>query len=400
MSRATRGFSNRAINLSRALVKRRKLRMTVKLCPGCGSSTTQEARFCRVCGAPTKAFDASDGQVSPQAQTIPLTEDIRSTDGLSKEERQKQKAATTSKISRVEVEKLLQRGHTAEQEDDGGAAAQAGHQSLAAEQTEASVADESYAAPTTSELQTPPVVASASQSTSTSPARRRSSLWLASLAGFACIALLSAFLAYHFLFSKRNRSAPDSQETTPAQSEAQQQQSPTQTASAENAGEPTVNPQPSPAPSPSLNTKAQANKAEAERASHIQAEGNRATEANLAVPTPPQPSPSASPPPKHAPEPTPANLSASDHYRRGVELWNSNRKAAVTEFRAAAQSNPDAYYYLGLSIAEGREPRSLMRAELVAALEYFQRAQSGPHRAEAARYVDRLGREFDRRKKQ
>ena len=53
-------------------------------------------------------------------------------------------------------------------------------------------------------------------------------------------------------------------------------------------------------------------------------------------------------------EPTAAAV-AADHYKRGVELWGQNRQAAIAEFRVAAQSNPDAYYYLGLNLVEGHD---------------------------------------------
>jgi hypothetical protein len=68
----------------------------------------------------------------------------------------------------------------------------------------------------------------------------------------------------------------------------------------------------------------------------------------------------------------------------------------------AAQNDPDYYYNRGLNIVSGRDLKTLPRAELLQALEYFQRAQSsgGTHRAEASRYVQQLGREYDRRKKQ
>jgi hypothetical protein len=101
--------------------------------------------------------------------------------------------------------------------------------------------------------------------------------------------------------------------------------------------------------------------------------------------------------------PTPATLpvaaSPKDHYARGVELWRTNRAAALSEMGTAAQSgNADASYYLGLNLAEGRDPRALRRAELVAALTYFQRARRSHFSAEARRYEDSLVREYDRRR--
>ncbi|MFL6208172.1 MAG: tetratricopeptide repeat protein [Pyrinomonadaceae bacterium] len=103
-------------------------------------------------------------------------------------------------------------------------------------------------------------------------------------------------------------------------------------------------------------------------------------------------------------QPTPASVVANtpaEHYERGVSMWGTNRAAAITEFRAAANAgNPDAYYYLGLSLAEGRDAHALNRAELVAALEYFQRARQGRFSPQARRYEEQLGQEFDRRRKQ
>lgn len=94
----------------------------------------------------------------------------------------------------------------------------------------------------------------------------------------------------------------------------------------------------------------------------------------------PQPTPSTQPTPAPTVQPTPQPTpKASDN---------------------SAQLNPDAYYDLGLKIVGRSDLKSLPRAELLQALEYFQRAQSGTHRAEATRYVQQLGREYDRRKKQ
>lgn len=103
--------------------------------------------------------------------------------------------------------------------------------------------------------------------------------------------------------------------------------------------------------------------------------------------------------PRSTPTALPANASPKDHYERGSQLWRANRRAALAEFAAAAQGgNADADYYLGLSLAEGRDPRALKRGELVAALSYFQRARRSHFSAEARRYEDSLGREYDRRR--
>jgi tetratricopeptide (TPR) repeat protein len=119
----------------------------------------------------------------------------------------------------------------------------------------------------------------------------------------------------------------------------------------------------------------------------------------------PPDAPSASPtttttttPPATAPSRA-SSGSPSDQYQRGVALWPTNRAAAVSEFRSAAErGNSDASYYLGLSIAEGRDPRSLKRAELVAAIVHFGRARRGKFRGQSATYEEQLGRELDRRR--
>jgi tetratricopeptide (TPR) repeat protein len=110
------------------------------------------------------------------------------------------------------------------------------------------------------------------------------------------------------------------------------------------------------------------------------------------------------------PEPTPApttaqtpaaNLSPRERYERGVRLWPTDRRAALSDFAAAAQAgNSDAHYYLGLSLAEGRDPRALTRGQLVAALNYFQRARRGRHSTDARRYEAQLLQEYDRRRQQ
>ena len=101
---------------------------------------------------------------------------------------------------------------------------------------------------------------------------------------------------------------------------------------------------------------------------------------NINAQATPLPTPSVQPTPAPTVQPTPATTSKPGD--------NS------------AQLDPDSYYNRGLSIIGGRDLKTLPRAELLQALEYFQRAQSGSHRAEATRYVQQLGREYDRRKKQ
>ncbi|HEU4594943.1 MAG TPA: tetratricopeptide repeat protein [Pyrinomonadaceae bacterium] len=153
--------------------------------------------------------------------------------------------------------------------------------------------------------------------------------------------------------------------------------------------------QPTPSPSPG-----QRNAGEQARAG----EGGEGETANATQPGVPSTAPTApTPAPQPTPAPTPVRPAAStpaEHYRRGVELWSSNRAAALNEFRAAG-NNPEAQYYLGLGIVEGRDLRSLKRAEIVAALQFFQNAQRGGQFAsQARRHAQQLEREFDRLKRQ
>jgi tetratricopeptide (TPR) repeat protein len=115
----------------------------------------------------------------------------------------------------------------------------------------------------------------------------------------------------------------------------------------------------------------------------------------------PQPTAGRAETPAPPAPPRASSGSPSEQYQRGVALWATNRGAAVAEFRAAAErGNSDASYYLGLSLAEGRDPRALKRADLVAALVHFGRARRGKFRAQSITYEEQLGRELDRRRTQ
>lgn len=92
-------------------------------------------------------------------------------------------------------------------------------------------------------------------------------------------------------------------------------------------------------------------------------------------------------------EPNPATPSASP-----------KPSVAAVPTPAPANNEPqvdfDSYYFQALNIVNGRDPKKIERADLLRALGLFQRAaQGGTHRLEAQRHVDRLGKEYDRRKK-
>jgi tetratricopeptide (TPR) repeat protein len=74
--------------------------------------------------------------------------------------------------------------------------------------------------------------------------------------------------------------------------------------------------------------------------------------------------------------------------------------AAPVAANGAGKVDYDAYYFQALNVVNGRDPKKIERAELLHALYLFQRAAlGGAHQAEAQRYADRLGKEYDRRRK-
>ncbi|HEY0386029.1 MAG TPA: hypothetical protein VGC64_08450, partial [Pyrinomonadaceae bacterium] len=73
---------------------------------------------------------------------------------------------------------------------------------------------------------------------------------------------------------------------------------------------------------------------------------------------------------------------------------------ATTVGNGASKVDYDAYYFQALNVVNGRDPKKIERAELLHALALFQRAAlGGAHQTEAQRYADRLGKEYDRRRK-
>lgn len=63
------------------------------------------------------------------------------------------------------------------------------------------------------------------------------------------------------------------------------------------------------------------------------------------------------------------------------------------------ENSSDRYYSQALNIVQGRDVKSLQHAELLRALQLFQNVRSGPHAGDARKYEDRLGKEYDRRRK-
>ena len=81
-------------------------------------------------------------------------------------------------------------------------------------------------------------------------------------------------------------------------------------------------------------------------------------------------------------------------------LMRAVTPAATTVGNGPGRVDYDAFYFQALNVVNGRDPKKIERAELLHALALFQRAAlGGTHQAEAQRYADRLGKEYDRRRK-
>jgi tetratricopeptide (TPR) repeat protein len=75
-------------------------------CPNCGTPSAAEARFCRLCGTPLRQTSSAP-PVSPGAATVPLTDEGRTTSGISAEDGAS--APETARVRRSEMESILRR---------------------------------------------------------------------------------------------------------------------------------------------------------------------------------------------------------------------------------------------------------------------------------------------------
>ncbi len=83
-----------------------------KPCPSCGAATIPDARFCRRCGTLLRAVAQDNGseQISPQAATVPLTDEGRTTDGLAADD-PRRPVADTTRVNQLELEAILRSAH-------------------------------------------------------------------------------------------------------------------------------------------------------------------------------------------------------------------------------------------------------------------------------------------------
>ena len=352
-------------------------------CPGCGATTTPEARFCRRCGVPLKIGGGhdTDSPVSPGAQTIPLVDEGRTTDGLWTEASH-ELATGTSRIKRAEMEDLLRRVSREHSDGDG----HDGHAPLV--KADGSSKDSAAQRPSSPRR-------SKHRSTDAPTIQPSPALLLLPGASGACWPFLSSASCSSqacsplSIYRRSKVAGAGEPSTVPVSVDAQP------AAVASEGAQPTTEPA---TQESSPQTEGAAKPAPSARTRDTEAEAH--PEAPATAPAKPSTTPARIKPRRIRHPPV---LSASERYQRGQQLWESgNRRAALEEFRAAAAGGvADAYYYLGSEyFAEGRDPKTLSDGELRAALNYFLRATAGPHSAQASRSAQLLGREYERRKKQ
>ena len=348
----------------------------VSTCSSCGVVTPPEARFCRHCGAPLRAGANLGGSetISPLAQTVPLSNEGLTTSSLGTDESGRP-APETRRVHQSEIDHLFRHTRFEAAPDstnnvDGNAAA-----------------NSDYAAPQTGELvqkeRVPEAAVSANAPSGgrvAGGARSRRS-WLLMTSLLLLATLSGALLAYYFL---RQRSTQSTGETAVA-ANTNQATEPTvgpttettnsNTSTVEADASATTPPQPEEKPSPTPKPSAAVELARDERAKQERERQAQASVPPASTPTPvPTPSPAADVQPTPAPSPAASNTNGT----------------------TPPPANSDAFYLQAVNIVNGREPRSLKRAELLRALQLFQNVRSGPHVAEARRQAARLSRELDR----
>lgn len=355
-----------------------------RTCSKCGALTPPEARYCRHCGAPlrTAANYGTNETISPLAQTVPLSGEGLTTSNLGTSD-DGGAAPDTKRVVRAEMEQLLRRSRFNAPPDgkpDG-------------DGTTTIIND--YAAPPTGELapaaQTT-VAASApapaaQHATATARRPRRALVPVAVL--LLLVTLSGTLLAYYFLRHRTTESAANVANASNSNQAAEPANSPVAEAGTVEAKAPDAlpspeattgeTPQPSPKPSASI---------DATREARARQEREREAETETPVLSgTPTPAPTASP----VVQPTPAQTQAKTQ---------TPPPAPAKTNGDATQATADTFYFQAVNLVNGREPRTLPRAELLRALQLFQNVTSGPHAAEARKQAVRLGRELDRLNKQ
>lgn len=337
--------------------------------------SSAEARFCRLCGTPfnfarTGGKRNDDVPVSPLAETVPLVNEGRVTENIGIDD-SRQRAAETSRVSRAEMEEMLRRPHS-----EATAVGRNFEKDLTAPNAAPSNSPRTHgsaplpttaldAAPLRSAATTGKVVAQSSN-------RRRPSLLVASL----LVAAVGGGSLAWFYASRKQATDETSRSAQTNATSGQRESAVDEYPAATNRNE-----QDSVTPPNAANVANAAN-ANANRKLKETARDERLNAARAAHQT-------------IVPAPSPSPVSVAQTITRTPFV-----KPPASNSNRAAGNDPDSFYVKGLSVLNAREPKKLLRAEVVQALEYFQRAAQpgGAHRAEAQKYAERLGKELDKRR--
>lgn len=364
-----------------------------RICAKCGATAAPEARFCRHCGALLRIAEsaAEHGPVSPLAQTVPLSGDALTTSGLGSDETGRP-TPETKRVGRTEIEHLFRRSPLAATDENEAAL----HSSNPARD---------YGAPPTATLapnEGAPVQpqAPARSTGRISPKSRKRLSPAPVIVLILLVTLTGGLLAYYFVRQRASNGSGNVATGANTNQSAEPQTADSSTVNAEarasDATSPAA-PETSPSPSDSASqSQPQATpkpSATTETARETRAKQQRDEEEAgtlmTAMPTPPASSPAASPQSQSAPTP---QAGASP-----TLATNTNSTTAAQSRQASASA--DNFYFQAVNIVNGRDPRTLQRAELLRALQLFQNVKGGSHAEDAGRQAERLGRELDRRRR-
>jgi hypothetical protein len=202
------------------------------------------------------------------------------------------------------------------------------------------------------------------------------------------VAISGAALAYYFLRQRAPESASNvlptansNQATESSNTNSTLEETTASAAEPQTEAKPLVEETPLPTPKPSASVEpTRDTRARQERT-------ERTTEATASAATP-TPAPLGSPTP--IAQATPVQTPAPSPTSGGKDSGKATEQ----------QAKSDAFYFQAVNVINGRDPRSLKRAELLYALQLFQNVKGGPHVEEARRQAQRLDRELNRQNKQ
>jgi hypothetical protein len=366
-------------------------------CQHCGAYHAPEARFCRTCGAPLDSAGAQSGPISPRAQTIPLTNEARPTDGLVAGD-DSHISYDTARVGLPEMERLLRRPQAPRPADEP-ASSQPVRSALPiasrreSDNLAAPSADLQQTIPALDLQQTIPAIqVPQAQTSAPTPSRKRVGLLIGFLV-LGCLALGVGMLA--FIISHRATSSGDAAATTgtttpttttapvapvgePNANAVAENQELTSSASNSNESAPAIE-----LSVPTSETQAAVTRDKNEQAREAQRNAARDRLSNA--------------PAQHAPTTSAGAVTAPSQLPVNVMTPPPSAPAPKTEH--PADNDADAPYLRAFNTVNGRDLKKLSQAELITALIEFQKAsRGGTHQEQARRYADLLGKEYDRRK--